>query len=136
MAENQPAGSSSLINETWFAETPQGTGLAASRCPGCGRTYFPRKRVCPQCFQIDQMQDVVLGRRGKLYTFTVIEAGPPGFSVPYAVGYVDLPGGVRVFSQLEGDPGSFQIGMEMELTIGPIREVNGIEVTGHKFRPV
>ncbi|MDP2659607.1 MAG: OB-fold domain-containing protein, partial [Dehalococcoidia bacterium] len=80
-----------LINEKWFMETPQGKALAGSRCRQCGRVYFPRKKVCVQCFQTGRMEDTALSRRGKLYTFTVAEAGPPGFSVPYAFGYVDLP---------------------------------------------
>lgn len=127
---------SRLINEKWFTQTPQGLALAGSRCRSCGRVYFPRKRVCPQCFQIDQMEEVALSRRGRLYTFTVAEAGPPGFPVPYAFGYVDLPEGVRVFSLLEGDPEALEIGMELEMAVGPIREENGMAIIAYKFRPV
>ncbi|MDP2727676.1 MAG: Zn-ribbon domain-containing OB-fold protein, partial [Dehalococcoidia bacterium] len=125
-----------LINEKWFTQTPQGLALVGSRCRSCGRTYFPRKRVCPQCFQIDQMEDVALSRRGRLYTFTVAEAGPPGFNVPYAFGYVDLPEGVRVFSPLEGDHDALAIGMELEMIMGQIREENGVAVISYKFKPI
>jgi len=127
---------SRIINEKWFVETPQGKALAGSRCPKCGRVYFPRKRVCVQCFEAGHMEVVPLSRRGKLYTFTVAEAGPPGFSVPYAFGYIDLPEGVRVFSLIGGDTSRLEIGTEMEMTMGRIRQENGVEVIGHVFEPV
>lgn len=136
MADNEWGENSRLINEKWFTQTPQGLALAGSHCRACGRTYFPRKRVCAECFQIDQMENVALSSRGRLYSFTVVEAGPAGFPVPYAVGYVDLPEGVRVFAPLEGDPEAFEIGMELEMAVGPIKEENGVTIIGQKFKPV
>jgi len=127
---------SRIINEKWFMETPQGKALAGSHCPKCGRVYFPKKRVCVQCFEAGHMEEVALSRRGKLYTYTVAEAGPPGFSVPYAFGYIDLPEGVRVFSPIGGDTSRLEIGAEMEMTMGRIRQDNGIEVIGYVFEPV
>lgn len=136
MPEVQLADNTRLINEKWFTQTPGGLALAGSRCRQCGRVYFPRKRVCTECFQIDQMESVALSSRGRLYSFTVVEAGPAGFKVPYAVGYVDLPEGVRVFAPLEGDLDALEIGMEMEMGVGPIKEENGVTIIGQKFRPV
>ena len=40
---------------------------------------------------------------------------------PYGVGYIDLPGEVRVEARLtESDPSRLRIGMEMELTLIPV----------------
>ena len=136
MAENRTGDNTRLINEKWFTQTRGGLALAGSRCGTCGRVYFPRKRVCTQCFQIDQMESVALSSRGRLYSFTVVEAGPAGFATPYAVGYVDLPEGVRVFAPLEGDPEALAIGMELEMTVGPVKEENGVTIIGQRFRPV
>ncbi|HLE80780.1 MAG TPA: Zn-ribbon domain-containing OB-fold protein [Dehalococcoidia bacterium] len=135
MTEIQLAENSRLVNEKWFVQTADGLALAGCRCPTCGRTYFPKKRVCAQCFVIDRMEEVALSRQGRLYSFTIIEAGPAGFQVPYAVGYVDLPEGLRVFSPLEGDPEALEIGMELAMSIGPIKKQNGVDVIGYKFRP-
>lgn len=136
MQDIQLGGNSRLINEKWFIQTPEGLSLAGSRCRTCGRSYFPQKRVCPNCFKIDQMDPVALSRRGKLYSFTIVEAAPPGFTAPYAVGYVDLPEGVRIFSPLNGDNDTLRIGMDLELTIGPIKEEDGVTIIGQKFSPV
>lgn len=135
MPQTELDQNSRIINEKWFAETPQGKALAGSRCRKCGRTYFPRKKVCVQCFETGHMEAATLSRRGKLYTFTVAEAGPPGFSVPYAFGYVDLPEGVRVFTLLGGDPARLEIGLEMEMTMGRIRQEDGVDVIGYVFQP-
>ncbi|MDO8691521.1 MAG: Zn-ribbon domain-containing OB-fold protein [Dehalococcoidia bacterium] len=136
MPDTELNETSQLVSEKWFIETPHGKALAGSRCPQCGRVYFPRKKVCVQCFQTGQMEDTALSRRGKLYTFTVAEAGPPGFSVPYAFGYVDLPEGIRVFSPLGGDLAALEIGMDVEMSMGRIREENGVDIIGCVFKPV
>jgi len=136
LPDTELSENSQLVNEQWFTETPQGKALAGSRCPKCGRVYFPRKKVCVECFESGRMVDTALSRQGKLYTFTVAEAGPPGFSVPYAFGYVDLPENVRVFSQLGGDLGALEIGMDVEMSMGRIRSDNGVDIIGHVFKPV
>ena len=61
-----------------------------------------------------------------------------GFDPPYAVGYIDLPEGVRIYSMLtEADMKKLEIGMEMELVIEPIRKTSdGEEIIGYKFKPV
>ena len=63
--------------------------------------------------------------------------GPAEFK-PYAVGYVELPGEVKVESRLtECDPAVLVNGMEMELVIVPFRtDDDGNEVVTFAFRPV
>ena len=58
--------------------------------------------------------------------------------VPFGVGYVELPGEVKVETRLtESDPGALAIGMEMELTLVPFRtDEDGNEVVTFAFRPV
>ena len=57
---------------------------------------------------------------------------------PGAIGYVELPGEVKVETRLtESDPDALAIGMEMELTLVPFRtDDNGNEVVTFAFRPV
>ena len=56
---------------------------------------------------------------------------------PYGVGYVELPGGVRVEGRLtENDPQKLKIGMAMDVVFEPIRtEENGDEVINFFFKP-
>jgi uncharacterized OB-fold protein len=41
---------------------------------------------------------------GTLYSFTTVHVGRARTDGPFAVGYVDLPNGVRVFAHLTGTP--------------------------------
>jgi uncharacterized OB-fold protein len=73
------------------------------------------------------VRERLLSPRGTLWTWTVQcfapksppYAGGEDFE-PYAVGYVELPGEVRVETRLtDVDPGQLEIGMPMELTLIP-----------------
>ncbi len=74
---------------------------------------------------------------GKLYSYTIVEYPAPGIVGPYAIGYVDLPEGVRVFSILaDWDHKSLKVEMGMELTLGKFKEdKEGNEIWTYKFRP-
>jgi uncharacterized OB-fold protein len=106
------------------AEAPQ---LVGSECRACGVVAFPRQRSCAACTS-DDVVERRLARRGTLWTWT-IQCFPPK-SPPYAgtqedfepfgVGYVELPGEVRVESRLtESDAKRLRIGMPMELVLVP-----------------
>jgi len=119
---------------TWPADRPR---LIGSRCGACGVVSFPARRSCPACTSVD-VAEHLLGRTGTLYTWTVQGfrpkppyAGPEEFE-PYGVGYVELPGEVRVEARLAvADPGQLRIGLTMELVIVPF----GDKVT-YAFAPV
>jgi uncharacterized OB-fold protein len=120
--------------------------LLGSRCTNCGNHMFPRQSGCPKCM-FDQQEDVVLGTRGTLWTWTV-QAFPPKAPpylgpvgddfVPYGVGYVELPGELRVEGRLtESDPDKLIIGMEMELVLEPLcTDEDGNDVVTYAFAPV
>ena len=73
--------------------------LLGSRCRECDETFFPRRPICAQCLT-EETEDVRLGPRGRLYTYTYTHlplfnsrrAGGGG----YGVGQIDLPEGPRV----------------------------------------
>jgi uncharacterized OB-fold protein len=114
--------------------------LLGSRCRSCGEYFFPRRVVCARCLEKDT-EDVALGPRGTLYTWTYVHF--PLFGAKradaggYAVGQIDLPEGPRVQSVLSGGPESLRIGMEMELDLETLREnERGEEVVIFRFRPL
>ncbi len=84
------------------------------------------------------MEIVPLSSSGKLYSYTVLEYPAPGLVGPYAIGYIDLPEGVRIFSILaDWDRKSLTAGMSVELTLGKFKEdKEGDEIWTYKFRPV
>jgi uncharacterized OB-fold protein len=129
---------------TWPATEPH---LLGSRCTTCGNHMFPVQTGCPRCSGVDT-ETVELARRGTLWTWTIQGFPPksppyigdddPRTFQPFGVGYVELPGQVKVEARLtEADPDVLRIGMEMELTIIPIAvDDDGNERVTFAFRPV
>ena len=120
--------------------------LIGSRCTECAITTFPAQASCPRCAST-AMEEQMLARRGRLWAWTTQDfpppsppyAGPTGKAfVPFAVGYVELPGEVKVEARLtETDPSVLEIGMEMELALVPFRtDDEGNEVVTFAFTPV
>lgn len=127
---------------TWPAQQP---ALLASRCKKCGIASFPAAESCTACSGQDVEVEELPGR-GTLWTWTVQQFMPktpyksnetPETFTPYGVGYLELPGGVRVEGRLtENDPEKLRIGMEMDVVFEPFRtDENGDEVINFFFRP-
>jgi len=116
------------IAEGLFTGPPEAPRLIGSRCRACGVVTFPRQASCPRCASLD-VEERLLARRGTLWSWTIqcfVPKAPPYVPVdpeefePYGVGYVELPGEVRVEARLtESDPARLAIGMPMELVLVP-----------------
>lgn len=127
---------------TWPAQEPH---LIGSRCADCGTVVFPATRQgCPRC-SCEDMKEVLLPRRGTLWTFTTQSfpvkwpyVGPSDDDFEaYTVGYVQLDDVVKVEARLtEPDHTRLEIGMEMELEVVPFAtDEDGTEVLTYAFRP-
>ena len=124
------------LREGLFTEDAEGGVLLASRCKSCGQVFFPKSEYCLDCFGQD-MEQVILSRTGKLYTFTIVHMPTEHYKPPYAIGWVEFPEGVRVFGQIRGwDKQPLKIGIEMKLVIDTLWEEEEREVTGYKFEPL
>jgi uncharacterized OB-fold protein len=128
---------------TWPSAKP---ALLGSRCKNCGIATFPITDSCLACSSQDMEQEELPGR-GTLWTWTVQQFMPKspyksGETMetfkPYGVGYLELPGGVRVEGRLtENDPAKIKIGMEMDVVFETFRtDENGDEVINFFFKPV
>lgn len=113
--------------------------LLGSRCTACGEHFFPRRQICARCLH-DRLEDIELGPRGTLYTWTYVHV--PLFGAlraeagGYGVGQVDLPEGPRIQAVLQGEAGDFEIGMPMQLELETLRQTKeGDEVVIFRFRP-
>ena len=98
---------------TWPAQKP---ALLGSRCNDCGIVSFPVAQSCMACSGQDVSVEELPGR-GTLWTWTVQQFMPkspynsgetPETFKPYGVGYLELPGGVRVEGRLTDHPDDAQ----------------------------
>jgi uncharacterized OB-fold protein len=94
-----------------------------------------------------QVEIIELPRRGRLWTWTLQRFMPKApyrssetelTFEPFGLGYVELPGALRVESRLlENDPDRLSIGAEMELVLYTHRvEPDGTRILNYAFKPV
>lgn len=118
--------------------------LKGSRCLSCGITLFGTRYACENCCS-KKLENVILSRKGKIYSYTIANypppppyAGPIDPFVPYAIVWVDLPEGTRILSTMtECDLESLKIGLDVELVIKKgWTDQDGNEVISYAFKPV
>jgi hypothetical protein len=131
------------VAEDLFRWSSNGAALVGSRCSGCGSHYFPKSLSCrnPDC-DSKSVEETLLGRRGRLHSFTVQSYRPPALFrmdpfEPYAIGLVEIPEGLRVMGMLTGCAlDEIRIDMPVELTVEALyTDERGREVLTYKFAP-
>jgi uncharacterized OB-fold protein len=123
----------------YWREVPQRYRYEAAKCSGCGKVYFPPRRICRGC-RGTAFEKTTLAQEGEIATFTVIRVAPSGFvdEAPYAVGIVRLGDDVKVTAQIvDCDPESLSIGDKVRLEFRRVRQdgESGIICYGYKFVP-
>jgi len=128
---------------SWPSDDPK---LLGSQCRDCGIVTFPQQPSCPSCCG-ETTETIELAQRGTLWTWTIqafLPNRPPydgpetsDTFEPYGVGYIELPGQVRVQSRIKSrDPSRLKIGMEMQLVVEKYIERDGQDVIAFFFTPV
>lgn len=113
------------------------------KCRRCGTISYPISRACVECGSQD-FDEVKLGFRGRIYTFTIDYLVSPGNYVgdgvhPHCVAVVDLEGGGRVFFELTDvlrDFKGIECDAEVERTFRLLFEKNDFRYYGWKARLV
>lgn len=139
-----------LLKEEFFAtplSPPDQVRLRGSKCRSCGTVVLGRSVACPNCGSQD-IEEIVLSRKGKIYSYSVIRypplppyAGPEPFQ-PFAIAWVELPEGVRILSPLvnckiDESGTDLEVGMDVELTIDKVcDDEEGNELMSYKFRVI
>lgn len=116
--------------------------LKGSKCRVCREVFLGRRLTCENCAS-SELEEIALSKRGKLWSYTVIRARPPGVYkgpepfIPFALGLVELSEGLRIISPLtDCDVENLKIGMELELVVDKLYEdENSKEVIAFKFKP-
>ena len=124
-----------MVHEGLFTDT----ALLGSRCRSCHSVLFPRADSCTYCSAEDP-DPVELSANGTLWSWTAVTASPPGYEgeVPFGIGIVELPEGVRVITRLtESDPASLHAGRAMEFRVVRLHsDAEGNDVVTYAFAPV
>ena len=104
-------------------------------CRACSALSFPASRVCGECLSLD-IVDTTTDGAGDLYAYSVVHQAPKGWIVPYALGYVDLPNGLRIFGHIDCDFAKLRSGLKVELGLGVVRNApDGSPRASYVFKP-
>ncbi|MCK4718430.1 MAG: Zn-ribbon domain-containing OB-fold protein [Thermoplasmata archaeon] len=103
----------------FWREIPSRYNLVGTKCPNCGRIFFPTRDMCPDCHRasIGRMEPYQLNEHGTVVTYTVIHVAQLGFEmmVPYVMAIVEMEGGVRMTSQIvDCEPSEVAIGTKVK----------------------
>lgn len=126
---------------TWPSEEPQ---LIGGRCESCGSYSFPKSSPVHRPGCRGGVEEVLLSRRGKLvsYTWQYYKPPPPYKGpepfVPYGIGLVELPEGIRIFGIMTSrEMSDLKMNMDVELLVDKLYEdEQGNEYLTWKFSAV
>jgi uncharacterized OB-fold protein len=124
----------------WLKKEDGTPRLLTSKCQNCGEITFPSTTICPNC-QSKELVILEVGPKAKVYSVTVVLQQPPAWYkgiVPYALGYVELPEGIRVETLFTGcEPDDLEIGMDVTLVIEELFvDEEGNRIIAYKFKPI
>jgi uncharacterized OB-fold protein len=122
----------------WPVAIGERSQLFGARCRLCQEVVFPFLQDCPNCQEADSMDRFTLAGRGTLVDFVVVERGPAGYATPYVQAYIKLMDGPKIYSMLTGvEPTETgpKVGQTMEMIVDVIRNADGVNIVGWKFRP-
>lgn len=135
------------IIEGWLNMDMEDPHLVGNRCKSCGDFYFPETWVCrnPGCMG-KELEKVLFGTRGKLWSFTLNGYEPPkpyvspgGKFEPYAILVVELPEEKLMIMGPLADGCNYEdlkIGMDMEMILEPLyQDEDGNECIVWKWKP-
>ncbi len=132
--------------EGWFTMDDE-PRLVGSRGVTTGSYFFPKGLALSRnpAAPTEALEEVGLGRRGRVWSFTTNHYPPPppyvapDPFVPYTIVAVELPDEqLVVLGQLAdgADPAALRIGAEVELVLGTLYEDDDQEHVVWKWRPV
>lgn len=110
--------------------------LIGGRCRGCQALSFPRAVVCVSCLSED-IEAVQLAGQGTLYSYSIVHQAPKGWTVPYALGYVDLADNVRVLAHIDVALDRISIDMPVRLAVGVVgADAVGVPLSSYTFTAI
>lgn len=125
----------------FWRKTQSRYNLIGVRCETCEETYFPPRKICPQCRRASKLLPVKLDPKGTVYSYTVIHSAPEGFEkqTPYIMAIVKLDEGPMLTTQIvDCEEDKIEIGMPVKGVFRKISEtgLDGPIYYGFKFSPL
>lgn len=123
---------------TW-RRIPERYRLLGTKCETCGKTFFPRRSVCPKCRRKGKLSELQFSGKGKVYSFTEVTAPPEGFEdqVPYILAVIELDEGARLTGQIvDAHKDDVKMGSRVERVFRIIQrnDPEGLVHYGFKFK--
>lgn len=132
------------FKEDWLAlptKPGEEAHLKGTKCRDCGEYVLGQRKFCLNCLG-DNVEQVVLSSKGVLTNYTIANVPPPGWKgpVPYPVGEVQLPEGVKVASMMVDTDieklSMESIGQKMELVVEKVMEdEQGNDIMAYRWKP-
>lgn len=123
-----------MFHDGIVAEGADGPVLIGKKCCRCGKIQFPPAKVCTGCLGTET-ENIAIGKRGKLFSFTTTYGPTATIQPPFAVGYITTEEGLRIFAPLRMEEGKpFAIGAEMELEIAELWTQGDTAISGYRYR--
>jgi uncharacterized OB-fold protein len=115
-----------IICPELLEHTATGWNLLGNRCTNCGEIFFPASAGCTRCCA-EIFQPYNLGAEGILWSWTIQSFRPKepydgtesdAQFIPYGVGYVEMPSGIKVESRLISESlENLKIGTKLHLVL-------------------
>ncbi len=118
---------------------PERYNLIGSKCSQCGKVFFPKRVLCPECRRKGKIEDMKFTGDGKIHTYSVIHTPTDDFKTlaPYVVAIIELDEGAHITSQIvDCDVDNVEIGDKVEMVFRKIKEEgeDGVISYGYKFK--
>ena len=116
--------------------------LEGHKCTDCNSIFLGERSVCSNCSSRDKMETITLGRKGKLYTYSIVFRSFPGIDVPYISAIVDLDDGGTLKGNLidcDPDPEKIEFDMPVEVVFGDAlgkKDADGNSYISYFFKPI
>lgn len=93
-----------------------------TQCGDCKTIFYPPQMDCPVCLK-SNVEWLAIESEGKLLSYTTAYYGPAGLEdkVPYKLGIVEFPEGIRVLAPISEDIASKDLRVGMELKVVPTK---------------
>ena len=115
--------------------------LLGNKCENCGTSFFPARKVCPNCRRKGKLVAEEMPKNGTITTFTEVFSGPAGFEyeTPYFIAIIELDNKTKILTQIvDSKKEKIKIGAKVKKVFRKISDIDpeGPITYGYKFKVI